>query len=161
VSQQRPTLSVAHLVSATRRHVEREVPGALVGTDVDGRQTTVALSPEASSLLLFLGTSCAGCEELWRALSDQSAFGLAPRDRVIALVRAADDAPVSPVSGAGAAALVAPSVWEQFSVVGPPFGVLVTGDPPTVIAECVPLGLEHLRHVVRTTLEDRTGLETP
>jgi hypothetical protein len=151
VNAARPRLSFDHLVSARGASL-RTVPD-LSGVTPSGVPLTMRFGgSESATLVLFLGTRCDGCADLWGAAIDPSGCGLRPTDRIVVVTREPGGEATELVvatAPAGATVVMSAAAWVDYSVSAPPYFLVVEGQSASVMTEGVPFGLEHLASCVR------------
>lgn len=105
----------------------------VVGVDAGGRPYRVpVLETGRWTLLLFLSTTCDGCQPLWDALGDPVGCGLATDELVVTVTRdpsEEDPLAVRRVAPAVASVVMSTAAWSAYRVQGPPFFALVDGTP--------------------------------
>lgn len=111
----------------------------VVGVDVGGRPHRVpVLETGRWTLLIFLATTCDGCQPLWDALGDPVACGLATDELVVTITRdpgEEDPLAVRRLAPAVATIVMSTATWSAYRVQGPPFFALVDGSPGAVAAD--------------------------
>ncbi len=97
----------------------------LVGVTVVGEPIVHRLA-EPWTLLMFLSTTCEGCQELWDDCAELGASPL-PGDLVrLVVTRRADEDPAAVLERArGATVVMSDEAWEDYGVHSGPFFVLV------------------------------------
>ena len=110
------------------------------------------VEPERPTLLLFLSTTCLGCQDLWEG-TDQIRAGL-PDDVDLVLVtrgpEVEDAAAVAGLAPVGVTTVMSSKAYADYRVGGPPFLVVVAGTK--VVTEGVAWGIEETVRATRAAL---------
>jgi hypothetical protein len=138
----------------TYRDHPATVPHDIVGVDPSGEPVQVQLEGAAGPvLLLFLSSSCAGCQDLWEGVPELGS--LVPGGvRIIVVTRdpdAEDASAVAALAPAGTEVVMSSSAYADHLVTGPPFLVVVA--QARVVTESVAWGVEETARTIRTVLE--------
>ena len=110
------------------------------GVDLAGERVTVdVVGVPRWTLLLFLSTACDGCADLWAALRDPVAAGLAGATPVVVTrgPESEDPEAVHRLAPPGVAVVQSSGTWRAYRVQGPPFFALVDGPGRRVATEGV------------------------
>ena len=122
------------------------VVGPVRGITPSGTSVTYEVSDVPWTLLVFLSTSCDGCQELWDAFADPKRSPV-PRDlRTVMVTRGPSlEVPDRVARLAGAASVVmSDDAWSDYGVSTGPFFVLVDGPAARVASEGVAWSLEQI-----------------
>jgi hypothetical protein len=123
----------------------------LDGTTPAGQAVTYELI-DGWTILVFLSTSCGGCQELWDAFADPDSSPI-PRDLTTVVVtrspelEAADT--VARLCG-GASVVMSDDAWSDYGVHAGPFFVLVDGGAAAVASEGVAWSVEQITAAIAT-----------
>jgi hypothetical protein len=118
------------------------------GTTVSGEPVVHELT-EGTTLLMFLSTSCDGCQELWEAFGDAGhpAFP-ATLSRLVVTRRSTED-PGKAAGQAGSATVVmSDEAWADYAVHSGPFFVLVDGAGSRILTEGVAWSVDQITAAV-------------
>jgi hypothetical protein len=102
----------------------------LAGVTPQGDAVAVSVTSGGDTLLAFLSSGCATCAEIWAALADPQAHGLAPSVRVVVVTKGPElevPAEVARKAPPGALVVMSTAAWSDYEVPGSPFFVLVDG----------------------------------
>ena len=153
-----------NLTSIPTRRAEPGTTGSdLEGLDLSGNPVTrQVVGLPGLTLLFFVTSSCDGCRDLWLAVRDAASFGDArvvfvtkdPATENLEALRAlAGDMSVTVVMSSAA--------WAAYSVLGPPFFVLVDGGSARVLTEGVPWDVEQVAGHVERARRGEGGPDVP
>jgi hypothetical protein len=124
------------------------------GQSPQGEAVTLALvEPDTATLLLFLSTTCLGCQDLWEGTAEIRA-GLPDNVDLVLVTRgpeAEDAAAVAVRAPLGVTTVMSSPAFAEYRVGGPPFLVVVVG--PKVVTEGVAWGVEETVRATRAALE--------
>ncbi len=136
----------------------------LDGVRLDGSRRTIEVGPtEPRQLALFLSVDCDGCLDLFAAARVPSSLGLGEADRVIVVLRSAEE----PEPGrliemlGGVDHVIAPDAWLSYGVSGPPFFSLLDPAYATVATEGVAWGAASVAEAVRAARAGTPDVEVP
>jgi hypothetical protein len=142
-----------HLVEVPNYLGSRPVTAQPIrGATVSGAPVVHELA-EGLTLLMFLSTSCDGCQELWEAFGDAGHQGFpATLSRLVVTRRSTED--LGKVAGRGGSATVVMSdeAWSDYAVHSGPFFVLVDGAESRVLTEGVAWSVEQITAAVAAAL---------
>jgi hypothetical protein len=129
-------------------------PHDVAGQSPEGEAITLELvGSERATLLIFLSTTCLGCQDLWEG-TDEIRAGL-PKDVDLVLVtrgaEAEDAAAVAGLAPMGVTTVMSSPAFAEYRVGGPPFLVVVAGSK--VATEGVAWGIEETVRATRAALE--------
>jgi hypothetical protein len=130
-----------------------EVVSSVSGVSPSGDPIELGVIGEPRwTLLAFLSTSCDGCRESWRALSQGS--GLPGDVRLIVVTRPPDKEDADAVRGLSAdrAVVMSDQAWSSYNVWGAPFFVLIDGLREKVAAEGVLMSLPDMETALLTAI---------
>ena len=166
-----------HLVGIPVRRTVRPPAADVVGTTVAGVHTSVpVVGVRGWTLLVFLSSTCDGCEPLWNAWAHPQLFedhGMPPVERVVAVTRDAvherpdvlatwcADAPASRWGAAIDRLVLSSAAWASYAVWGPPLFALVDGPPGVVATEGVAWAVEQVANHVRRAMIGDPGAADP
>jgi len=121
-----------------------------------GHPVAHALTGDGWTLLMFLSTSCDGCQELWDAFGAPETSPI-PKDlRTVVVTRGpALEAPdnVARLCG-GASVVMSDDAWSDYGVHAGPFFVLVDGVAAQVASEGVAWSLEQITGAISAARGD-------
>jgi hypothetical protein len=90
------------------------------------------------TLLAFLSSGCLTCRGFWEALADQGSLGLPADVRVVVVTKDAAEESIHSLRELAApdlAVVMSNDAWEQYTVPGSPYFVLVDGPQARVVGE--------------------------
>jgi hypothetical protein len=104
------------------------------------------------TILVFLSTSCGGCQELWDAFGDPEKSPFASDVSTIVVTRSPELEAADVVARlAGAASVVmSDDAWSDYGVHAGPFFILVDGGTARVATEGVAWSLEQITGAIAT-----------
>jgi hypothetical protein len=117
----------------------------LEGTTPKGHEVSYELA-DGWTILVFLSTSCGGCQEMWDAFADPERSPIPSELSTILVTRSpALEAADIVVGLAGAASVVmSDDAWSDYGVHAGPFFILVDGGAATVATEGVAWSVEQI-----------------
>jgi hypothetical protein len=128
-------------------------PAVLAGSTLDGGPVQLDLTGEASAptLLAFLTSGCTSCAGFWESLGERR---LPPEVQVVIVTQGPDrERPrkLRSLAPDGVAVVMSSQAWDEFSVPGAPYFVLVEGE---VRGEGVATTWQALSSLVGDAIED-------
>ena len=126
------------------------------GKTPSGRPVAYALRDSGWTLLVFLSTSCDGCQELWDAFADPESSPM-PRDLTTVVVTRGSplEAPDGVARLGGSASVVmSDDAWSDYGVHAGPFFVLVDGSAAQVVSEGVAWSLDQITGAIAAARDD-------
>jgi hypothetical protein len=129
-------------------------PHDVVGVTPDGQSVQVDLTTDTQpALLLFLSSTCLGCQDLWHGIAELSS--VIPADLRILIVTRGPDAEdsdaVAALTHSGTTVVMSTPAYVDYQVAGPPFLVVVAGG--VVKTEGVAWGIEETGRATRAAFE--------
>lgn len=138
---------------------------SLRGETPSGEVVGVALDREGErTLLLFLSSGCATCQPWWEGLRAGDHARALPGVRVAVVARdAAEESPSLLVGMAppDVSVVLSSAAWEELSVPGSPYAVLVDGTTASVLGEGVARAWDQLGSLVGQHQADLAGRAAP
>jgi hypothetical protein len=111
----------------------------LAGTGLrDDAVTIPVVGVQHRTLLAFLSSGCLTCRGFWEALADQGSLGLPDDVRVVVVTKDAAEESIRSLRELAApdlAVVMSNDAWEQYTVPGAPYFVLVDGPQARVVGE--------------------------
>jgi hypothetical protein len=134
----------------TYRDHPATTPHDVVGLSPDGQPIRVDLINEAQpALLLFLSSTCSGCQDLWQGMAELRS--VIPADlRVIVVTRGLESenpVAIAALAQPGTTVVMSTPAYADYRVAGPPFLVVVAGG--VVKTEGVAWGIEETGRATR------------
>jgi hypothetical protein len=118
------------------------------GTTLSG-EPVVHDPAEGWTLVMFLSTSCDGCQELWEAFAEPDSSALPSGVRNLVVTRAATEQPEKVAARSGRAAVVlSDEAWADYGVHSGPFFVLVDPQRARVATEGVAWSVDQIASAV-------------
>jgi hypothetical protein len=138
----------------TYRDHPATTPHDVVGITPDGQPVRVDLTGcGQSALLLFLSSSCVGCQDLWQGISELSKV-IPAELRIIVVTRgpeSEDPDVVAELTQRGTTVVMSTPAYADYRVAGPPFLAVVAGG--AVKNEGVAWGIEETGRATRSAFE--------
>jgi len=130
-------------------------PHDVVGVTPDGQPIEMQLvGPVEPTLLLFLSSSCLGCQDLWLGLEELAT--VIPSDvRIVVITRGPESesaGAVAELAQPGTTVAMSTQAYADYRVAGPPFLAVVAGG--VVKTEGVAWGIEETGRATRAAFED-------
>ena len=128
------------------------VVGPIRGSTPSGTSVTYEVTNVAWTLLVFLSTSCDGCQELWDAFADPERSPIPGDLQTVVVTRGPSlEAPDNVARLCGAASVVmSDDAWFDYGVHTGPFFVLVDGSAAEVASEGVAWSLDQITGAIAT-----------
>ncbi len=138
----------------TYRDHPATTPHDVVGLTPDGTPFRVDLTNDAQpTLLLFLSSTCSGCQDLWQGISELRS--VIPADlQVIVVTRgpeSEDPEAVAALTQPGTTVVMSTPTYVDYQVAGPPFLAVVAGG--VVKTEGVAWGIGETGRATRAAFE--------
>lgn len=130
----------------------------ITGVGLRGEPLQVSIAEGAqNTLLAFLTSGCATCEDFWHALKPTNTPQLPSETRILAVTK--DPSYESPSRllevGAGDVTVIQSSAaWEDYAVPGSPYFVYVDGETATIIGEGTALAWDQVESLLRDAALD-------
>jgi hypothetical protein len=136
-------------VQADARDVSGETPtGEVISVAVTGR--------DQLTLLAFLSTGCLTCRRFWDAFADAD-LAVPGRARLVVVTKGAEAESPSALQALApkwAPTILSTEAWEQYSVPGAPYMVLVDGNTGRIVGEGTGGSWDQVQSLLRQALAD-------
>jgi hypothetical protein len=152
---QSPRPDLRHLVEVPKHLGARPTNARpLVGTTLTGEPAVHNLD-EGWTLLMFLSTSCDGCQELWDAFGEPGHSGLPSGVTSLVVTRRASESLDKVLARCGHATVVlSDEAWADYGVHSGPFFVLVEGHGARIATEGVAWSVDQIAAAVAAALAE-------
>ena len=133
------------------------------GTDPNGAPQQVAVSGvQHSTLLVFLSSTCLTCRDFWTALGDPS-LAVPGNARVIVVTRSEEAESPSSVRKLASPlvhTVMSTEAWQDYSVPGAPYFILVDGPRGVVIGEGTATSWDRVQNLMEQAGADNNERRT-
>jgi hypothetical protein len=138
----------------TYRDHPATTPHDVVGITPDGQPVRVDLTnDDQPALLLFLSSTCTGCQDLWQGISELRSV-IPAELRIIVVTRGPESenpAAIAELAQSGTTVVMSTPAYIDYQVAGPPFLAVVAGG--AVKTEGVAWGIEETGRATRAAFE--------